>query len=282
VFVRRSKQSTMRAVLCVLLLACATQAVAPAYSGVLSRIADSFVSRGYVRSDPFELSPLQLKQSLQEQPLDADTAAADFAGDVARANQPSEFDALLEADSAANPEQQLKDIQSAISQLETPESLLETDAGLSMGKGVSKSGSSSHSKGLSAGHSGHAHHGLKGKAGHGGRANSQAIEDCLACRFIWKQVEMDVANARYVEDVQASFEHNCLDAQKGSVFFKGCEDMYDDMYAMTDDYMSNEYTVSTMCKRANMCKNHKKGKKLGQHKHSHSSSSKSGSKGKKL
>jgi len=79
-------------------------------------------------------------------------------------------------------------------------------------------------------------------------------EDCLACRYIWSQVEMDVANARYVEDVQASFEHNCLDAQKTEIFYKACEDMYDDMYAITDDYMTNEYTVDTMCKRANMCK----------------------------
>jgi len=80
------------------------------------------------------------------------------------------------------------------------------------------------------------------------------FEDCMACRYIWSQVEMDVANARYVEDVQASFEHNCLDSQKTEIFYKACEDMYDDMYAMTDDYMTNEYTVDTMCKRANMCK----------------------------
>ena len=33
-----------------------------------------------------------------------------------------------------------------------------------------------------------------------------------------------------------------------------CEDMYDDMYAMTDDYMANDYTVDQMCQRANMCK----------------------------
>jgi len=76
----------------------------------------------------------------------------------------------------------------------------------------------------------------------------------MACRFIWKQVEMDVSNAKYVEDVQASFEHNCLDAQKSTVFYKACEDMYDDMYALTDDYMSSDFTVDKMCQRANMCK----------------------------
>jgi hypothetical protein len=31
---------------------------------------------------------------------------------------------------------------------------------------------------------------------------------------------MDVANARYPEDVQASFEHNCLEAQKSEIFYK--------------------------------------------------------------
>jgi len=261
----------MRAVLCVLLLACATQAMAPANSGVLSRVADSFVSRGYVRADPFELSPLQLKQSLQDQPLDADNAAADFATDIARANQPSEFDALLESDASANPEEQMKNIQAAIDTLETPESLIEADAGANMladkgffGKigGALKAGAKALGGGFMAGLRGGkgGKGGVRGPAGKGGRANAQAIEDCMGCRFIWKQVEMDVANARYVEDVQASFEHNCLDAQKSSVFFKACEDMYDDMYAMTDDYMSNEYTVDTMCRRANMCK---RGKKKG-------------------
>jgi hypothetical protein len=84
-------------------------------------------------------------------------------------------------------------------------------------------------------------------------AKAQNIEDCMGCRFVWRQVEMDVSNARYPEDVQASFEHNCVDAQKSSIFFKVCEDMYDDMYAMTDDYMSQDWTVDQMCQRAKMC-----------------------------
>jgi len=43
--------------------------------------------------------------------------------------------------------------------------------------------------------------------------------DCVGCRFVWGQVEMDIGAARYVEDVQASFEHNCMDAQKSTVFY---------------------------------------------------------------
>jgi len=83
--------------------------------------------------------------------------------------------------------------------------------------------------------------------------DGQKFEDCLACRFVWKQVEMDVGNARYIEDVQASFEHNCMDAQKSTIFYKACEDMYDDMYALADDYMSGAYSVDTMCQRAKLC-----------------------------
>jgi len=89
---------------------------------------------------------------------------------------------------------------------------------------------------------------------------AEKYEDCMVCRYIWSQVEMDVANARYVEDVQASFEHNCLEAQKAPIFYNGCEDMYDDMYAMTDDYMSQKLTVDDMCMRAKMCDDPSKSK----------------------
>ena len=65
---------------------------------------------------------------------------------------------------------------------------------------------------------------------------------------------MDIGNPRYIEDVQASFEHNCMDAQKSNVFYQVCEDMYDDMYAMTDDYMSNRFSIPQMCVRAKICK----------------------------
>jgi len=87
----------------------------------------------------------------------------------------------------------------------------------------------------------------------GKKPKAQAVEDCTGCQFIWKQVEMDVGSGRFVEDVQASFEHNCMDAQKSTIFYGVCEDMYDDMYALTDDYMSNQYDVKKMCKRAKMC-----------------------------
>jgi len=92
-----------------------------------------------------------------------------------------------------------------------------------------------------------------GSSGKSTKSKAQALEDCTGCNFVWKQVEMDIGSGRFVEDVQASFEHNCMDAQKSAIFYGVCEDMYDDMYAMTDDYMSNKYDVKAMCKRAKMC-----------------------------
>jgi len=85
------------------------------------------------------------------------------------------------------------------------------------------------------------------------KATPRQIEDCSGCRMVWEQVEMDVGSPRYVEDVQASFEHNCMDAQKSTIFYGVCEDMYDDMYAMTDDYMAGKYPVVAMCMRAKIC-----------------------------
>jgi len=94
----------------------------------------------------------------------------------------------------------------------------------------------------------------KGKKGKKVPPDPRKLEDCCGCRFVWSQVEMDIGSARYIEDVQASFEHNCMDAQKSSIFYPVCEDMYDDMYALTDDYMSNKFSVSTMCQRGKFCK----------------------------
>jgi len=96
--------------------------------------------------------------------------------------------------------------------------------------------------------------GQSGSSQHPEPLKPQDIEDCTGCKMVWMQVEMDVGNARFIEDVQASFEHNCMDAQKSSIYYGVCEDMYDDMYAMTDDYMSNKFLVEAMCQRARMCK----------------------------
>ena len=80
---------------------------------------------------------------------------------------------------------------------------------------------------------------------------AQSAEKCAACKFVWVQIKGDVANAKFIQEVQAAFTHNCANAQKSTIFYEACEDMYDDMYAMTDDYMTNSDTI--VCEKAGLC-----------------------------
>ncbi len=38
--------------------------------------------------------------------------------------------------------------------------------------------------------------------------------------MVWRQVEMDIGNPKYPEDVQSSFLKNCQDAQKTELFYQ--------------------------------------------------------------
>lgn len=81
----------------------------------------------------------------------------------------------------------------------------------------------------------------------------QTAEKCTSCQYIWKQIELDVVNPKFIQTVQASFEKNCLNAQKATVYYEACEDMYDDLYAMTDDYTSSSFDGPAICTRAGFC-----------------------------
>jgi len=236
---------------------------------VLAHVADTFVNKGYVRSDPFEPSPAVMAEldaqvaDLLNKPLDMQAALnAETSEDVVTLQNKV---ASLESEIKQQTERleaHVEALKKGDTEYVTPELLLETDAGLRAGlllNGLKKAGKflmGGAKKLMGAGKKVVAAGKRAGAALNGDldKAMGQRLEDCVACRYVWKQVEMDVSNARYIEDVQASFEHNCLDAQKATIFYKACEDMYDDMYAMTDDYMSSDFTVDQMCQRANMCK----------------------------
>ena len=85
----------------------------------------------------------------------------------------------------------------------------------------------------------------------GGDGGAQSAERCAACKFVWIQIKGDVANAKFIQEVQAAFTHNCANAQKSPIYYQVCEDMYDDMYAMTDEYMTNSNTI--VCEKAGLC-----------------------------
>lgn len=79
-------------------------------------------------------------------------------------------------------------------------------------------------------------------------------EDCFACRFIWAQVEMDVGDTLMWQEVQESFEHNCIEAQSGAkIFWTACADMYEDIIQIIKDYLVGKYNVEKMCERARFC-----------------------------
>jgi len=230
---------------------------------MLAYIADTFANKGFVQADPFAPSPTQMME-IDSQIKDLITSSmAQHVSDAAVSqdshaeDEPANDPVFAEIKESIHAMVEEKDQEE---QPQAPE-LLETEAEIeankenkglvNTAKGAAKSIAKVANKAKDMLKKGAAMFSLGGSLD---KFSGAAFEDCMACRFIWKQVEMDVANAKYIEDVQASFEHNCLDAQKSTIFYKACEDMYDDMYAMTDDYMSSDYTVDKMCQRANMCK----------------------------
>jgi hypothetical protein len=78
-------------------------------------------------------------------------------------------------------------------------------------------------------------------------------EDCMACRYVWKQVEMDVGNTQIEENVYDSFTANALEAQKTPIFYPGVQSMFDQIDDMLGDYMKG-MRVDHMCENAMMCR----------------------------
>jgi hypothetical protein len=60
----------------------------------------------------------------------------------------------------------------------------------------------------------------------------------------------DLANGIFIQEVQAAFDEACTNSEKLGAYYAACEDIYDDIYAMTDDYMSE---AGMVCVNANFC-----------------------------
>jgi hypothetical protein len=79
------------------------------------------------------------------------------------------------------------------------------------------------------------------------------VEDCVACRYVWLQVEMDVGNSQIEENIYDSFYQNSLEAQKAPIFYPGCQTMFDSIDDMIGDYMDG-YTVNQLCENSLLCR----------------------------
>jgi len=80
------------------------------------------------------------------------------------------------------------------------------------------------------------------------------IEDCVACQYVWYQVEVEVGNDKIQENIYDAFTSVCMDAQKSSIFFPACEHMFDDVYSMIADYMNGQLNVNQICISAGFCR----------------------------
>lgn len=85
-----------------------------------------------------------------------------------------------------------------------------------------------------------------------GKSDSDVI-DCVACRFAWFKVEMNLSDSYVPKNLYDAFVTICSEIQLGQLFFKPCNDMFAKIDAMVGDYMYG-FTVNQMCENAQMCR----------------------------
>jgi len=79
------------------------------------------------------------------------------------------------------------------------------------------------------------------------------VEDCVACQYVWKQVEQDVGNSAITQTIYDSFQHNAVEAQKTPIFYPACQTMMDAADDMVTDYMEG-FTVDQLCENSMLCR----------------------------
>jgi len=79
------------------------------------------------------------------------------------------------------------------------------------------------------------------------------VEDCVACQFVWKQVEQDVGNSAITQTIYDSFNANAQDAQRTPLFYPAVQNMFDAVDDMITDYMEG-YTVNQICENSMICR----------------------------
>jgi len=79
------------------------------------------------------------------------------------------------------------------------------------------------------------------------------IEDCMACKLVWSQVEMDVGNSKIEEVIYTAFTRNCKEAQQAEIFYAACQDMFSSADDFVVDYL-NGFSVEQMCENNRICR----------------------------
>ena len=86
--------------------------------------------------------------------------------------------------------------------------------------------------------------------GSGGQTTFSDKQACVACKFIWNNVNSAKSAGTTPDLVGQQFDSLCADAP--DVFYQGCDDMYDQIGTMIKDSM-NGGTVDQICGCAKLC-----------------------------
>lgn len=57
-------------------------------------------------------------------------------------------------------------------------------------------------------------------------ASAADVEDCVACRYVWLQVELKVGNEQIEENIYDAFTSTCIEAQKAPIFYPAVSSVY--------------------------------------------------------
>ena len=92
--------------------------------------------------------------------------------------------------------------------------------------------------------------GMPAPIGSGSQATFSDKQACVACKFVWTQVNMGKSKDSTPDLVGQAFDNICADAP--DVFYQGCDDMYDQIDFMIKDSL-NKGTVDKICGCARLC-----------------------------
>lgn len=92
---------------------------------------------------------------------------------------------------------------------------------------------------------------MKGHEQVGREITGEDIEDCVACQFVWRAVELDVGNTQVQDDIYDSFSQQCIQAEKTKIFYPACEAMFEQVNDMIGDYVSGMNALE-LCSKAGL------------------------------
>lgn len=85
------------------------------------------------------------------------------------------------------------------------------------------------------------------------QVTAKLVEDCMACRFVWKHVEMDVGNANAQKTVYDSFIHHCRRGMSAPLLYQPCQAMFTSLDDMVHGYVAG-LSVDEVCTQARLCR----------------------------